>query len=75
MSGQDYAALPNIITVRELSVNGRVYVTTLLDNKSCHKQELAILYKARWKIGLDFRSIKTKMGIEMLRCKSPDRVR
>ncbi|MFY9259010.1 MAG: transposase, partial [Gallionella sp.] len=31
-------------------------------------------YKERWKIELDFRSIKTNMGMEMLRCKSPDGV-
>lgn len=75
MSDADYAALPETLTVRELSVQGMIYVTTLLDNKVFHKQELAILYKQRWKIELDFRSIKTHMGMEMLRCKSPDMVK
>ena len=74
MSDQDYAALPETITVRELSVDGVVYVTTLLDSKLFGKQEVAKLYKERWKIELDFRSIKTNMGMEMLRCKSPDGV-
>jgi hypothetical protein len=75
MTEEEYATLPETITVRELSVNGMVYVTTLLNNKHCHKQELAILYKDRWKIELDFRAIKTHMGMEMLRCKSADMVR
>ena len=72
MAKQDYANLPETITVREFAVNGRVYVTTLLNEKCFHKQELAILYKQRWKIELDFRSIKTHRGMELLRCKTPD---
>ena len=44
MSKQDYAGLPETITVREFAVHGRVYVTTLLKAKSYHKQELAMLY-------------------------------
>lgn len=75
MTEENYATLPETIIVRELSVNGMVYVTTLLDNKRYHKQEIAILYKDRWKIELDFRAIKTHMGMEMLRCKSSDMVR
>ena len=75
MSKQDYSDLPESITVREFAVNGRIYLTTLLNAKSFHKQELVMLYKQRWKIELDFRSIKTNMGMEMLRCKTPNMVR
>lgn len=75
MSEQAYSALPETITVREFAVNGIVYVTTLLNKKEFHKQELACFYKERWKIELDFRSIKTNMGMELLRCKSPEMVR
>ncbi len=75
MSKQEYSDLPESITVREFSVNGRIYVTTLLNAKIFYKQELAMLYKQRWKIELDFRSIKTNMGMEMLLCKTPDMVR
>ncbi len=42
-----------------------VYVTTSLNAKRFHKQELARLYKERWKIELDIRAIKTHMGMEM----------
>jgi hypothetical protein len=58
MTTQDYADLPEIISVREFRVKGVVYVTTLLNAKQFHKQELASLYKERWKIELDFRIIK-----------------
>jgi hypothetical protein len=75
MSQQAYNDLPEAMTIREFAVNGRIYVSTLLNAKSFHKQELAMLYKQRWKIELDFRSIKTNMGMEMLRCKTPSMVR
>jgi len=75
MSEEDYQVLPETIRIREFGVGGIVYVTTLLDSKVYHKKELAILYKERWIIELDLRSIKTNLGMEMLRCKSADRVR
>jgi hypothetical protein len=74
MTAREYADLPELITVREFRVKGIVYVTTLLNAKQFNKQELASLYKERWKIELDFRTIKTHMGMEMLRCKTPEMV-
>lgn len=47
-----------------------VLVTTLTDPKYS-AQELAQLYARRWRIELWFRDIKTTMGMESLRCKSP----
>ncbi|MBL1259058.1 MAG: transposase [Thiotrichaceae bacterium] len=75
ISDDDYHALPEEIFIREFSVGETVYVTTLLDDKKYHKEELARLYKNRWSIEWNFRSIKTNMGMEMLRCKSPEMVR
>lgn len=46
-------------------------VTTLLDPKAYPAQDIAQLYVRRWKIELWFRDIKTSMGMEVLRCKSP----
>lgn len=46
-------------------------VTTLLDAEKYPTQEVALLYARRWKIELWFRDIKTSMGMEVLRCKSP----
>jgi len=71
----EYRALPEEIVIREFAVGGMVYVTTLLDHKNYPKKELASLYKARWSIELDLRSIKTHMGMDMLRCKTAARVK
>jgi len=46
-------------------------VTTLLDPKEYPAEELAWLYAERWRVELWFRDIKTSMGMEVLRCKSP----
>ena len=75
MTEDDYLALPEEIRIREFAVGGRVYVTTLLNSKTYHKKALTKLYKERWTIELDFRSIKTNLGMEMLCCKSAEMVR
>jgi len=49
-------------------------VTTLLDAQAYPAEELARLYARRWRIELWFRDIKTSMGMEVLRCKSPKMV-
>lgn len=49
-------------------------VTTLLDAHKYSAQDTAQLYARRWKIELWFRDIKTSMGMEALRCKSPQLV-
>ena len=46
-------------------------VTTLLDPVAYPAEELARLYLRRWHIELWFRDIKTSMGMEVLRCQSP----
>jgi hypothetical protein len=49
-------------------------VTTLLDAKEYPAREIAQLYARRWQIELWLRDIKTSMGMEVLRCKSPQMV-
>jgi hypothetical protein len=46
-------------------------VTTLLDAQAYPAEELARLYARRWRIELWFRDLKTSMGMEVLRGKSP----
>ncbi len=75
MTVQAYADLSDRITVREFAVKGVVYVTTLVNAKKYPKTAIAAFYRERWKIELDFRTIKTHMGMELLRCKSPDSVK
>lgn len=73
-------ALPAELTVRlvrfALKVPGFrtrsvTLVTTLLDAQIHPAEELARLYARRWRIELWFRDLKTSMGMETLRCKSP----
>jgi len=74
MSPEEYAELPASLQVREFSVDGVEYVTTLIDAKQHHKKAISALYRERWKVELDLRSIKTDMGMEMLRCQTPEMV-
>ena len=74
ISDEDYAELPDIISIREFSVKGVVYVTTLMEIRTYPKKALAELYQLRWKIELDYRTIKTNMGMEMLRCQTAEMV-
>jgi hypothetical protein len=46
-------------------------VTTLLDAERYSRDDIAKLYLRRWAIELSFRDIKTTMGMEELRCRSP----
>lgn len=52
----------------------RYVVTTLLDPCRYPAQEVSSLYLHRWEIELRFRDIKTTMGMEMLRTKSPEMI-
>lgn len=50
-------------------------VTTLLDPGKYTSAALASLYRDRWEVELDFRHIKTTMGAEMLRARSPEMIK
>jgi hypothetical protein len=47
-------------------------VTTLLDPKLYPLEELAALYARRWRLELCLRDVKTQMGMEQIRAKSPE---
>ena len=70
MSADEYARYPEFITMREVEVNGRILVTTMLDPKFVSAGELGALYKMRWNIEVDFRTIKATLEMDVLRCKS-----
>lgn len=50
-------------------------VTTLLDPEKYPRHEITAAYFKRWQVELFFRDIKTTMGFEILRCRSPFMVR
>jgi hypothetical protein len=79
-----YDALPEFLLVREcrvrveqpgFRVRSLVVATTLLDAQEYTKDDLAQLYRDRWNIELDLRSIKDVLQMDVLRCKTPDLVR
>lgn len=74
MTEDYYRMAPDKITMRELKVGNKILVTTILSPKEASKQSLKELYKDRWHVELDFRNIKTTMGMETFSCKSPDMV-
>jgi hypothetical protein len=74
MSREEYRAFPEQLTVREMKVAGHLLVTTMLDARAVRKSELARLYAQRWHVELDLRNIKTTLGMEVLRCLTPQMV-
>lgn len=71
MSPETYACMPERLTLRETEIAGRILVTTLTDAKTVSAAEIDTLYRQRWQIEVDLRSIKAHMGMDILRAKSP----
>lgn len=74
MTPEQYQRFPDELTVREVKVDGRVLVTTMLDARQVPKGGLSELYACRWHVELDIRNIKTTLGMEVLRCQTPPMV-
>ena len=72
MTQEYYDNSPDTLTIRELKVKGKVLITTLLSAKDTPKSALGLLYKRRWEIEVNFRFIKTIMGMDELSCKTPE---
>ena len=81
MSAEEYALLPEKLRVREVRIvveqkgfrsKTLDIVTTLLDPIFYTKAAIASLYRRRWSIELNFRHIKTTLGMELLRTKTPE---
>lgn len=84
MDQSTYDRMPASIEVRQICVHvgqpgfrveSFVAVTTLTDTKEYAKDEIADLYNCRWQAELDIRAIKITMGMDILRCKTPEMVR
>jgi hypothetical protein len=84
MSRQEYDALPDSITVRELRRTVRrpglgnvtlTMVTTLLDPAAYPAGELLELRLRRWDVETNLRHLKITMNMDVLRCKTEQGVR
>ena len=81
LSPNEWDLLPAQITVRIVRFttvirgfrNRRItLVTTLLDSELYPAQELVALYARRWRLELCLRDLQTTLGMEQLRCKTPE---
>ena len=80
MSHSDLRRHAGNVTVRELRfhvddpgfrTDEIVAATTLLDDPTYRKADIAELYHQRWQAELDLRPIKRTLGMERLTCKTP----
>ncbi len=67
--------MPESLTVRVIRSRQKLLVTTLLDTKRYSRQAIGKLYSQRWPVEVDPRFIKEVMQMDVLRGKTPDRVR
>jgi hypothetical protein len=84
MDEATYDAMPATLELREIRVRvaepgfrtkNLVVVTTLRDAHEYAADEIADLYRMRWHAELDLRCLKTTLGMDVLRCLSPEMIR
>jgi hypothetical protein len=79
MTDEEFARLPETLTVRELRIQVRelgcrtkqiTLTTTLLDPKRYSKRSLAKLYATRWQVETNLRHLKQTLKLDVLRCET-----
>jgi Transposase DDE domain len=84
MDEETYHQIPEMMEIRQVRIHVgtpgfRTQVldlaTTLLDPELYTKSDLGMLFRQRWHAELDLRSIKIVLGMDLLRCKTPEMVR
>jgi hypothetical protein len=84
MDQETYSRMPEKLELRLIQVKipergfrpkSLNIVTTLTDHESYSVDDLSRLYRERWNVELDIRSIKVTMGMDDLRCQTPEMVR
>jgi len=80
LTRQQWQALPATLHVRHIHFTVSIpgfrtrsitVATTLLDPKRYRTRDFAELYRRRWKAELYLRDIKSALGMDILRCKTP----
>ncbi|MDB6065356.1 MAG: Transposase family protein, partial [Pedosphaera sp.] len=81
LTRRQWRQVPDAITVRLIRFTAAIrgfrsrritLVTTLLDPKLYPAGQLIGLYARRWRLELGLRDLKSTLGMEQLRCKTPD---
>ena len=84
MSDEEYERMPETLTLRELRfdvlVPGRrtetiTVITTLTAPEAYSAEDIAELYGFRWNVELDISAIKHTLGLDHVRCETPEMVR
>lgn len=84
VSEEEFATVPETLTVRVVEIHfsakgfrstSCLIVTTLLDTEIYTVESLGELYFQRWTVELHFRELKTFLGMEILRCRSPHMIK
>jgi len=80
---EEWQKLPNQMLVRHVRVHvdipgfrtkNLIVATTLVDAKKYPTEDIAELYRRRWVAEIFIRDIKITMGMDILRCKTPQMV-
>ncbi len=83
MNKKEWHDMPERFTVREIKITVSIpgfrtenitVITTLLDPEQFPKEAFIELYRRRWMAELFLRYIKIIMGMDVLRCKTPEMV-
>lgn len=78
-----WEALPDVIQMRQIKVAIKVpgfrtssyfLLTTLLDEVTYPASVIAELYRQRWRVEVNFRDLKTTLGMDVIQSKTPDMV-
>ena len=84
MSEEDYLALPDKLKIRLVDIiidqpgfRSKKYTiaTTIMNSNVYSRDWLTNLYRSRWLVELDIRSIKCALGMDLIRAKTPAMVR
>jgi len=79
----EWKSMPDVLRLREILVTVDIkgfrsknltIVTTLLDARAYPTEAFVDLYRRRWLAELFLRDIKISMGMDVLRCKSPEMI-
>jgi IS4 transposase len=80
---KEWETLPSTLKLRQIKIDVAAsgfrvksfyIITTLLDPDKYPATDLAELYLRRWEVELNFDDLKTTMGMDELRCKTPEMV-
>ena len=74
MKKEEFDEMPDTLTLREIRAGKKVLITSLFCPKKFTRTMLKKLFEERWHVELDLRNMKSTLGMDFLKCKSPDMI-